>query len=198
LGMQLLLAFSAVWLLRNRKFRLFLTGEFPLLATAAVLVFMLSFFSRTQIGIRHILPVLVMSVILSGAAFKEFGQASGRKRVFLAACLLFTMISTATYFPHLIPYFNEIVSDRKMAYSYLADSNLDWDQDQWIVDEFLRKNPDVKLNPDTPVSGRILVSANFMAGVRPLYADYWLRQRGLKPVAHVGYGHVLFFVPPGR
>jgi 4-amino-4-deoxy-L-arabinose transferase-like glycosyltransferase len=198
LGMQLLLAFSAAWLLRHCKPDSFLAGEFPLLVTAGVLVIMLSFFSRTQIGIRHILPALVISVILTGVAFKDFGRVSRWKRAFLSACLLFTVVSTATYFPHLIPYFNEIVSDRKMAFKYLADSNLDWDQDLWIVDEFLRKNADVKLNPETPVSGRILVSANFLAGVRPLYADYWVRRRGLKPVAHVGYGHVLFFMPPGQ
>jgi ABC-type multidrug transport system fused ATPase/permease subunit len=197
LGMQLLLAVSVVWLVRNRKRDPFLVGEFPLLAAAGVLVIMLSFFSRTQIGIRHILPALVVAVILSGAAFSHLGQASQRRRVFLGACLLFTVVSVASYFPNLIPYFNEIVPDRKMAYTYLADSNLDWDQDLWVVEGFLKKHPDVKLNPDTPVSGWVLVSANYMAGVRPLYADYWARQRGLKPVAQVGYAHLLFFMPPG-
>ena len=29
--------------------------------------------------------------------------------------------------PH-IPYFNELLTDRKMAYHLLADSNLDWGQ----------------------------------------------------------------------
>jgi hypothetical protein len=96
----------------------------------------------------------------------------------------------------MIPYFNEIVIDRKMAYRYLADSNLAWGQDEWVVERFLKENPDVILNPMEPVTGRILIDANFPAGVRPKNADHFLRLMGIPPVAHVGYGHLLFVVPP--
>jgi hypothetical protein len=92
----------------------------------------------------------------------------------------------------MIPYFNEWVTDRKWAYRYLADSNLDWEQNHWVVERFLKANPDVKLNPLQPTAGRVLVSANLMAGVFPLTADYWLRTRNATPVAHVGYAHLLF------
>jgi hypothetical protein len=95
----------------------------------------------------------------------------------------------------MIPYFNEIVADRKTAYRYLADSNLDWEQDTWIVERFLKSNPDVILNPRQRVAGRVLVSANLAAGVWPRKADYFVRLERLKPVAHVGYGHLLFSVP---
>jgi hypothetical protein len=41
----------------------------------------------------------------------------------------------------------------------------------------------------------VLARANFMAGIEPKKADYWLRARGLKPVAHIDYAHLLFWVP---
>ena len=192
--MQVLLLLSLLWIANNRRLANFLTGEWLLLATAGVLLLMLSLFSNTQTGIRHILPVLSIFVILSGGACLDCLRSSWR-RVLLSGCLLWTVISVGTYFPHMIPYFNEILTDRKMAYRLLADSNLDWGQDSWEVQTFLQNNSDVVLNPPQPVAGRILVSANLLAGVGPKRADYWLRRTTEKPIAQVGYAHVLFFVP---
>ena len=51
------------------------------------------------------------------------------------------------------------------------------------------------LDPAKPMAGRALVSANLLAGVYPVGADYWLRRDGTKPTAHVGYAHLLFLIP---
>jgi hypothetical protein len=197
LGMQLLFLLAIAWIVRYRRFEDVLAGELPLLASAGLLILWLSLFSRTQMGIRHILPALVMFVILSGAAFAGWHQFRLPRKILLVGCLLYVAISVGSYYPHLIPYFNEIVHDRKMAYRYLADSNLDWGQDSPLIDAFLQENPDVRLNPGAPVAGRILVSANFAAGIGPEGANYWVRRLGVLPVAHVGYGHLLFLVPAG-
>lgn len=197
LGLQILFLLGLLWLVRHRKFSDFLTGEWPLLVTAAVFLVMLSFFSNIQIGIRHILPVLVIIVILSGGAFAAWFDASRKQRFLLAGCLLWATISVASYFPHMIPYFNEIVMDRSMAFHYLADSNLDWGQGRWVQAEFLKNNPDVVANPPHPTSGRILVRGNLLAGVFGK-ADYWLRQTQYRPVAQVGYACFLFDIPPQK
>jgi 4-amino-4-deoxy-L-arabinose transferase-like glycosyltransferase len=196
LGMQMLLALGLAWIVWRRNLAEFLLAEWPLLATAVLLLIVFSFFSNTQIGIRHILPVLVIFVVLSGAAFAEFGKSPIWRKALLATCLLYVAISAGTYFPRMIPYFNEIVLDRKMAYRFLADSNLDWSQDRDEVAVFLKKNPNVALDPPEPVTGWVLVRANLLAGVIPKKADYWLRARSLTPVGHVAYAHLLFFIPP--
>jgi 4-amino-4-deoxy-L-arabinose transferase-like glycosyltransferase len=198
LGMQLLLLFGLLWVVRYRRFADFLTGEWPLLVTAGIFLLMLSLFNNAQVGIRHILPVLVILVILSGAAFSGCLKANWRRRALLGACILWVLLSVFSYYPHMIPYFNELIVDRKLAYRFLADSNLDWGQNTWVVDTFLNSNPDVLLDPPQPVAGRVLVSANLLAGVSPAKADYWLRISPLKPVDHVGYGHLLFDIPPGE
>jgi hypothetical protein len=95
----------------------------------------------------------------------------------------------------MIPYMNEWVFNRKLAYTILADSNLDWGQNRGLVSNFLKKNPDVIANPTVPVSGRILVNANLLVGVVEKTPNQilWLRCCH-EPVAHVGYAHLLFVV----
>ena len=68
-----------------------------------------------------------------------------RKRVVMVLLLAWLTTSTFSYCPHMIPYMNEWVLDRKSAYKILADGNLDWGQNRRLVEEFLDTNPDVKL-----------------------------------------------------
>jgi 4-amino-4-deoxy-L-arabinose transferase-like glycosyltransferase len=194
LGMQLILLLSLIWIARRRRPSEFLRTEWPMFLTAVTFLAALSFTNRTQIGIRHILPVLAIFVIASGAAFADWRSSGWRYRALLSACLVWTAISVASYYPQMIPYFNELLTDRKMAFRILADSNLDWDQDRWAVEDFMRKNPDVVLDPSLPVAGRVLVRGDLMAGVCPRTADYWVRLNALRPIGQVGYAHFLFEV----
>jgi hypothetical protein len=64
--MQVLLVLGLLWVIRHRKFADFPTGEGLLLVAAAVFFAMLSFFSNTQIGVGHILPVHAIFIIRTG------------------------------------------------------------------------------------------------------------------------------------
>jgi 4-amino-4-deoxy-L-arabinose transferase-like glycosyltransferase len=198
IALQVLFVLGLVWAWKNRSLSDFFLGEALLLAAAAALLVWLSFFNRAQIGIRQILPVFAIDVIIAGAAFAGFNSMSRLRKAFLCLLVLWLGVSVASYYPHLIPYMNEWVFDRKIAYRLLADSNLDWGQNAWVVDDFLKKNPDVTENPTTPVVGRILVSANLLVGILPGATNqmFWLRSH-YEPVAHVGYAHLLFDVPSG-
>jgi hypothetical protein len=196
IALQVLFLLGLVWAWKNRSRHDFLFGEGLLLAAAALLLVWLSFFNRAQIGIRQVLPFFAIDVIVAGAAFVGFNSMSRLRKAFLCLLVLWLGVSVASYYPHMIPYMNEWVYDRKLAYKILADSNLDWGQNAWIVEDFLKKNPDVIENPAAPVVGRILVSANLLNGIpRPAPNQmFWLRSR-YDPVAHVGYAHLLFAVP---
>jgi uncharacterized protein (TIGR03437 family) len=201
IGLQILLFVSLVWIFRHRRPGELLAGEGLLLAAAAVVWAAFSFFSRAQVGIRHVLPALAIFTILSGGAFEGWTKFSLWRKILLIGCLVYTAISVGSYFPHMIPYFNEIVTDRRMAYRYLADSNLEWGQADWVVGRFLACNPDVhfifrnvNLTPQR-IAGRVLMSANVAAGIFPPEADNFVRREGLVPVRQVGYGYLLFHVP---
>ena len=97
LGMQIILLLSLVWVVRNRRLAELLAGEGLLLATAGVFWIALSFFSKTQIGIRHLLPALVIFAILSGGAFQAWTKCSHRRRLLLAGCLVYAAVSVGSY-----------------------------------------------------------------------------------------------------
>lgn len=194
IALQILFLWGLVWICRNRKLDDVVTGSVLLLLPAAILFVWLSLFSRAQIGIRHILPVLAIETVIAGAAFSNFASRSWPQRTLLCILVLWVAGSVASYYPQMIPYMNEWVTDRRLSYRILADSNLDWGQDATIVDDFLQNNPDVIFNPKAPVAGRILVPANNLTGVYPWGSAPSFGQR-YQPVATVGYAHFLFDVP---
>ena len=151
-----------------------------------------------QIGIRHILPVLVIAVILTGGVLADWPLTSGRRKVLVGASLLWVFASVGRYFPHMIPYFNELVPDKTITYRYLSDSNLHWDQDKWEAEKFIRQHPEVILDPPEPVAGRVLVNGDLIGGVLPKDHIYWLRLRSPKPIAQVGYGYFSVRCPFGE
>jgi hypothetical protein len=196
IALQILTIWGVLWVCRHRTRSEVFRGEGPLIAAAIVLLVWLSFFDKAQIGIRHILPVVATTVILAGAAFSNFGDRSRRTRVVLVGLVAWMCVSTASYFPQLIPYMNEWVWDRKYAYKILGDSNLDYGQDSYLVNAFMLKNPDVVLNPVTPTCGRVLISTNHLTGILPIGPvrplGWALRAR---PIGQIGYSHLLYVFP---
>jgi len=193
--LQVLFLWGLVWMWKNRRFDAFLSGEGLLLMAAAILFIWFSFFSRAQIGIRHILPALAVETVIAAAAFSQLASMSRAKRASLAFLVLWLGVSVASYYPQMIPYMNEWVHDRRLSYKVLADSNLDWGQDTAVAEEFLRKNPDVVLNPGKLVAGRILVNANRLTGVDRWHPSESFLAKRYRPVTQVGYAHFLFDVP---
>jgi hypothetical protein len=195
IALQILFVGGLLWVARNRTLNDFVFGEGLLLGAAAILILWASFFNKIQLGIRHILPALAIEIVIAAACFSHFSSKPKMLKAALATLILWLFISVASYYPHMIPYMNEWVSDRRFSYKLLADSNLDWGQDSYVVYEFITKYPDVVLEPQVLMPGRILVSANHLTGVAPWsLRKIWL-EKSYQPIAQVGYAHFLFVVP---
>jgi hypothetical protein len=197
IALQILVLWGLFWIWRHRTRQEVLHGEGVLMVAGVVLVLWMSFFDKAQIGIRHILPALAINVIIAAAPFSTFVAQSRGKQLALGVLLAWLCLSTASYYPNLIPYMNEWVVDRRFEYKILGDSNLDYGQDWYLVSDFMQKNPDVVLNPKAPTCGRVLISTNLLQGVLPLghppQPMVWaLRER---PVSQVGYSHLLYDFP---
>lgn len=194
IALQILFALGLVWIWKHRRREQFIFEAGPLLAAAIVLVAWLSLFRKSQIGIRSVLPALAIEIVIAAAPFAYFAFLERRRKITLGLLALWLCISMLSYFPNLIPYFNEWAGSRTNTYRILADSNLDWGQDTRQVAKFLRHNPDVVLNPENPVAGRVLVSGNLLAGIYRQHKTLdWLRP--YQPVGQVGEAHFLFVVP---
>jgi hypothetical protein len=164
---------------------------------AVVLVFF-SLCVQPQLGIRYVLPAIPFLIL---AAARGAADGRGHRRVLVPLLLLWQAGSTLSYHPHFVPYFNELIGRRVNAYRYLADSNLDWEDHGYYIEEFQRKHPemDITIEParGKPVPGWILVGANGLVGIFEPERFRWLRE-GFRPVREVAYSHLLYYIPPDR
>jgi hypothetical protein len=171
----------------------FLRDEIYLLAPALGFAIYLNFFYNAHIGIRHFLVVFPFGYVLAGSLFQNGWPRARAARLALAALAAWLVLSVAAAFPRYIPYFNELLPDRKLAYRVLSDSNVDWGQARGELTRYLERHPDAIYNPELPVGGRVVVGANSLTGVISGDRFAWLWP--LDPVDHVGYSYLVFEVP---
>jgi len=142
----ILASVGTVWWLRKvgrkgrRRESLWIFGPFLGYLAAALAC-------RTQIGVRHILPVMPFLLMLAGLGVSALWS---RPRSGLALLLLgvWAVVSVGRVGPHQLAYFNELVGGPDQGYRILADSSLDWGQDLKGLARVLREmgNPTVFLS----------------------------------------------------
>jgi hypothetical protein len=105
-------------------------------------------------------------------------------------------VSVASYFPHFIPYFNELTWDRLSAHRRLADSNLDFGQAEGYLIRYVEQHPEVIVEPAGPQPGTLLVGVNHLTGVLGGPERYaWLREN-FEPVGHMAYAYLIYEISP--
>jgi len=159
-----------------------------------------NFLYRAQIGIRYYLIVFPLMYVFAGGLFKEWQKFSRAQKGISFALALYLIVSVLSYYPNYLAYFNEIVWDRKMAYKYLADSNLAWGQDYYALKEYRAEHRDVVKAPEIPhplpKTRTFYVPVNQLVGVSYDPATYqWLREN-FEPVGMIAPSYLLFQITP--
>jgi hypothetical protein len=106
------------------------------------------------------------------------------------------IVSSLSFYPHFLSYTTEIIPDRKMIYRYMADSNVDWGQNAYYVEDYIQRHGDehIALRPEGPVAGTVIVNVNDLVGVNVSPKRYaWLRENFL-PEEHIAYSWLVFRV----
>jgi hypothetical protein len=181
--------------------------ETAYLLIPAVVVFLAGSFSIHQLGHRYILPAFPLLVIwVSGLAASSRVARWRRVPPFLVWALVALHVGEAFRIrPNYLAYFNQLIGSPENGYHYLADSNMDWLQDEHVPDiDALRQrwdlvDPDqspLKLDPSRPPA--LLLGATDLSGAWA-EAGFWgsrftklVREKHYRPVAHVGYSRFLF------
>lgn len=91
------------------------------------LYFLAACASKTQIGVRHVLPVAPFVCVLAGLAAARWAAAGGAWRAAAGLLAALQLAATARAGPDGLTYFNELAG-RGGGYRWLVDSNLDWGQ----------------------------------------------------------------------
>jgi hypothetical protein len=185
---QLLLLMGIVSLIRDRKQVKFWQNE-AFLVVPSVIFFAILSKANLQLGIRYILFILPFLFVIASRVMIGWNVGKIRYHAFIIILLLYLIISNLSYFPHYISYFNELLVNRKMGYTILADSNLDWGQNDNYIIRYLEDNPQTmytsfmhrmiikphelesQFNPERifapsqPKAGELLIGANELVGI---------------------------------
>ena len=159
-----------------------------------VACFCLPFLLLTQSnpGLRYLLPVFPFLFLFVS------WLVTVRNKTFTVIFFLFLgwyAVESFRIHPHYLAYFNQLIGGPENGYKYLADSNIDWGQDQKLVTRYLekcaRERKSVTVNPLWPSDGDILVNVNNITDIFRLRKKYdWLMQ--FQPVDTIGYDWLLF------
>jgi hypothetical protein len=155
-----------------------------------------NFFFNTQIGIRYLLPIFPLLYVFAGNLFNNWKQFSPAQKAASFTLLIYLSISVFSYYPYHLSYFNEFVWDRKQAYKYLADSNIDWSQGKNELDQYLLAHPEAVYKPGKARSGHLIVRVNDLVGVTAEPEQYaWLRDN-FEPVDMIAYSYLVYKISP--
>jgi 4-amino-4-deoxy-L-arabinose transferase-like glycosyltransferase len=141
----LLLFLGGVVLCLRHPVKLLDREMFVLLPLAAALV--MSTMARTNIGLRHILPVYPMALLLAGKCVSVmWDSARKRYRFALAGLCLLAVAETALVYPDYLAFFNAAVGGPGNGDKFLVDSNLDWGQDLKGLKRWMDRNNVAHIN----------------------------------------------------
>jgi hypothetical protein len=209
---QLILVMALVSLVRDRNQINFWKNE-AFLIFPSLLFFTIFSFSNAQLGIRYILLIFPFIFVLCGRAMISWANSKMSYRIFIIILLGYLLVSNLFYFPHYLSYFNELLTDRKLGYTVLVDSNLDWGQNENYLIKYLDENPktmhtssvmdplilkrfpDRVFDPKRPQPGLVVIGANQLVGLSGNQRYGWIKQN-LKPVDHIAYGYLIFKIEP--
>jgi len=99
------------------------------LVLPVTLIFLAMTQAKTNIGLRHILPVYPFLFVLASRTATLHLRRPSLALLLTGIPLGCTAISSLRIAPHQLAYFNESVGGPEQGYRYLSDSNLDWGQD---------------------------------------------------------------------
>jgi hypothetical protein len=99
------------------------------LVLPVTLIFLAMMQAKTNIGLRHILPVYPFLLVLASRTATLHLRRPSLALLLIGIPLACTAISSLRIAPHQLAYFNESVGGPEQGYRYLSDSNLDWGQD---------------------------------------------------------------------
>jgi hypothetical protein len=192
-----LFVFAMAIFVTFRRRRWGLGSDEGVLLVVPLTVFVFFCSSSADIGVRYLLPVMPFLYVLSGQVVVFAPSAISRVwcgTVFVLS--LWLPITSLSYFPHYISYFNELSYNRLLLYKSLSDSNLQWGQDENYLQRYLESHPGrIAVNPEARVTGTVIVDTNRLTGVTGDPETYrWLRE-GYTPVSRAAYSWLVYEIP---
>ena len=156
--------------------------DFALWAAFPILYFVLVEFSSLNLGERYILPIYPFALLFCGSLW-QFTRGRRAVLALLLVALAVHVGDVVRYAPDYLSYFNLFVSPAS-SYKLLSDSNVDWGEGLVALRHYQEAHPNVPIHlayfgnvapavygiqavplmPNQPVSGTVIISANYLSG----------------------------------
>jgi hypothetical protein len=182
---------GGIWIsIRYRSAKHFFANEFILLLPVVFYVFYMSLFYKCQVGIRQLIFIYPLCYIFCGTIIPHINTF---KRIAFLTCLsLYLLVSVLLYWSNYYPYTNEFIWDKKMAYSSVGASNLEFHQGKKFLSQYLLAHPDVKIPTSKPDIGTFIINTNDFLDVWNFHRFDWLSI--YRPSGQVAYNWLLITV----
>lgn len=187
-----------VYAVSKQRRKTFLQNEVFLFVPVLFYTIYFNFFYDAQIGFRYYMVVFPLLYVFAGSLFSNWLEFSKKQKAAALALAAYLIVSVLSYYPFYLSYFNEIVWDRRYAYKFLSDSNLDWGQGQYYLSDYMAAHPNAIYTPGNVMSGELIVAASNLVGVTTWGNPdkyKWLRDN-FQPANIIAYEYLVFDVTP--
>lgn len=194
LSILFLVLLTMIAFFKKKPLNRFLQDEMFLIIPAIYFLIYLDFFYSTQIGIRHIIIILPLIYIFIGFFYQQMVSSTGRYCCY--ALLVYQCLSVGRYFPHFLPYTNELIPDKRLAYKKIADTNICYGEGGKYLLQYLHTHPEAKYLPPVIVPGTIVMEVNEMLNLDVATMGKYDWVKGLVPADHIHSEYLIFNVSP--
>jgi 4-amino-4-deoxy-L-arabinose transferase-like glycosyltransferase len=181
---------SIIILFRNSSGKEFINREFFLLMPVIYYLITLSFFYKTQCGIRHIIFLYPLMFIFSSRIITVL--QNNFQKIAAGVLSIYLIVSVSFYWKNYYPYTNEFIIDKKMAYAYVGAGNLELLQANLFFADYLKTHPKVHRVTKQPQTGSFLINTEEYLDVWNRHEYDWIKH--IKPSAQVAYSGLLITV----
>lgn len=192
----LLLWFSSTFVFVKRfTRRSFFTTDIYFLLPILYFVIYLNLFYSTQVGIRHILTIFPLLFLFSGKLIDSL--ITHQKQFIIFSLLSYQAISVLSYFPHFLPFTNEFITEKRLAYKKIADTNICYGEGGKFLQAYFTKNPHAVYMPEKPLAGKIVLEVNEILNLHVSTIHKYDWARFLTPVDHIHSQYLIFDISKG-
>ncbi len=177
-------------MLKSRSFKRWTNNEFFLILPVVYFLVIMSFFYKTQCGLRHIVFIYPFLFILCAGIIPYLNN--NFQKMAVGGLSIFLIFSVGRYWKNYYPYTNEFIYDKKMAYNYVGAGNLEFQQGKYFCNNYLAKHPGVSRATGVPKQGIFLITTAEYLDIWNRHTFDWIAK--VKPSGHVAYSWLLIKV----
>jgi 4-amino-4-deoxy-L-arabinose transferase-like glycosyltransferase len=180
-------------LARGTLFRAF-WSIFLLVSLVGFLAFF-SFYFRTQTGLRYVLMCVPLGYLLAAPELARWVQSPAQGAILVGAVVALALLETGGYFGNQLSFTNLVILPKKSAYQWIADSNVDWGQNDSRNWKILEAHQVVdRFEPRHILPGVNVFRLNTIAGVLENHEQHrWVREH-LEPKTHLNHTYLWYEV----